>query len=153
MSKRLDMLNAVESQRTNKYSTALTKNAPSKHHTGWIMAIILVILLILNFGVHFSERNDSMAKLEKIEKLLNDNARQMNVFLSDTKQMDTNLKSVSLKIKDINSDIEQIEETDDINAVAITNLTKAKNTLFKELSQLRAEFEQLKKATSQEGGA
>lgn len=153
MSKTIDSLNQIQAQKQNEYSVATTKeptiknngdtarvtNLPSRDsriRITWIFGFLFFILLISILGFNFklysmsksytSERGFTLTKLNKIEELINRNNKQANDNLAAINSLNQeHLKKTS-----------QLEKTIDTQAAAIENLTKAKNTLFKRVTEL-----------------
>ena len=133
-----------------KYSAALSKDLPntrtqvSETHTPWLIWSVLLVILLCNFGLtfklfmtqrgHADENNSVIAKLNKVEGLLTDQANQISAFSNDVKKNNADLEATHSKIAELDKD-------NDAQIFKIENLDKAKNALFNKVNLLEAQLE------------
>jgi methyl-accepting chemotaxis protein len=159
MSKTINQLKQLEAQRTQKYTTALSKEATTatpqatrahKHWLNWKFTLLFAVIILPFFALNLKlfmrvksyglKNGETISKLNTIEGLMNDSARQMKALTSDIGQISTGLESVNIKTQDNNNIINQLDKQSDAQKVAIENLTKAKNTLFNRVNSLEIEI-------------
>ena len=159
MSKTINQLKQLETQRAQKYTTALSKEATTatpqatrahKHWLNWKFTLLFAVIILPFFALNLKlfmmvksyglKNGETISKLNTIEGLMNDSARQMKALTSDIRQISTGLESVNIKTQDNNNIINQLDKQSDAQKVAIENLTKAKNTLFNRVNSLEIEI-------------
>ena len=159
MSQTINQLRQLEAQRAQKYTAALSKEATTatpqatrahKHWLNWKLTLLFAVIILTFFALNLKlfmmvksyglKNGETISKLNTIEGLMNDSARQMKALTSDIGQISTSLESVNIKIQDNNNKINQLDKQSDAQTVAIENLTKAKNTLFNRVNSLEIEI-------------
>jgi alpha-N-acetylglucosamine transferase len=132
MSRTMDMLNEVANKRANKFSLAVAKPSGRILHSlnEWLTKLVLVVIIMallwsnLKYSTvikeYSAENKESFAKLSSIEQILNENSRQMKIS---------------------NDRIAEFKQQTDAQQFAISNLVKAKNTLYNQVNDLAAKLE------------
>jgi hypothetical protein len=151
MSKTIDMLNEVENKRMKKYSMALLKTVAQKSveepthslnewRTKVILIVIIMTLLLISFQFSvtikefIAERKDSLVKLNSMEIMTQEKSRQI-------KEVNDKLNALNLKFQGAEQMIADLKEQNEAQIFAISNLNKAKNTLFNKVNDLEAKLE------------
>jgi septal ring factor EnvC (AmiA/AmiB activator) len=163
MSKTINSLHMAETQKSGKYSLAVSKHSVamdkpvalpekknasrvSKVYTKWVIGLFIATFLTFNLIFIFklslimrsyaSERAVSAAKLEKLEQLLSDNGLQI-------KEISSELQKIALKIQDNNDKFKKIEASNEAMSTAMENLNIAKNTLSDRISALETGLDKI----------
>jgi len=139
MSHTINLLNEAQSR-----NHSLQKPVPehSRANLSWLIGLILGIVLISNLGL-------TIKLLTMMKTYASTNALQINTFSADFKKMNANLSALSIRTQDSNARITQLEKENDAKSVAIDNLTKAKNTIFKRVSELEANLNEHTRKTNE----
>jgi len=117
---------------------------------GLSAGLIIFILLILNLRVlyitrnYFANHKYMVDKLNTIEYLISDENKRMNKISEELKNINLSIELVNLKIKGVQEQIDKLLIDAETHALAIENLSKAKDALFKKLSSLENEIVILK---------
>jgi hypothetical protein len=170
MSKTLDLLNNITTTHSNANKSSLVldsdkieslqtkrqavkesgdlvaenENTTSKHSkvsmpiiTRLVFNALFLLVLVFNFKLFWTVKdfttkvNNAFIKLSKIEKLIGENNKQ---FIVD-------LRTINSRLKEANAETMQLLKDYDAQTVAIGNLRKAKDVLFRRVNYLDVELD------------
>jgi hypothetical protein len=160
MSKTIDLLNKIGTQRQGKYSfyaahakynEPITKDVPQPRKKPkanksklWLIGAIFALFIALNFILSFT----LFAMMHKYKSEahhtfagLNENIKKADSFADDIKQLGLDAKRLSKEAQGISATIKELSQKTDSQSFAIDNLTKAKNALFNKVSSLEVELQ------------
>lgn len=144
-----------------KYNEPITKDDPrskkkpkANKNKLWLIGAIFALFIALNFMLSLtlfammhkykSEAHNTVAGLNEIKGVLNENIKKADSFADDIKQLGLDAKRLSKEAHGISAAIKELNQKSDSQSFAIENLTKAKNTLFNKVSSLEAELQSSK---------
>ena len=166
MSKIYDSLKKLQKKRTDEYSQAIDKAAiteianskkeiTTKTKGPWLVWLFVGALIFILFAFNIrlfliaqnytSTIQVTLSKLTSFEESLNKNASQISNISMVMQEVSSDLEKINSNINDSIAMINEAKKANEVNAFAIENLTKAKNTLFKTVNELTLELDKLKK--------
>lgn len=120
-----------------KPNTRANKNSDGN----WFVPVIFALFMLVTFGLNLklflmmrdyrTERDQSIKKVNEVVELLE-------------KRNKLQAEAFSIQMKIFSKENAQLKEELQAQKVAVENLTKAKNTLFKRISAIEAELGQIK---------
>ncbi|MFH1413993.1 MAG: hypothetical protein ABIG56_04025 [Candidatus Omnitrophota bacterium] len=134
-------------------SMGLIRNYSSRVFVVWFIGIILILLLagnaaltyflFLRMQVHSIERRDVLAKLADTKRMIDGYGAQTKALFERLGEIKTELKVTNIKIEEANREIREVNNALDAQKVAMENISKAKNTLFKRVNSLEIAVDKL----------
>jgi hypothetical protein len=115
-----------------------------------VSLVLLVIVLLVNAGLFFLLKTSTANKAEVgiMEKTINNNRDMIKLVSDEVKKIDSDITAVKIKVKENaetvshlgsgNEKIEEIGRENDAFEMQIDSLRKAKDQLFKRVSELEA---------------
>lgn len=150
MSRKINLLNNAKNQRAEEISPPGKEildydNRPtarvSRVNTPWMVWIVLIIVFAIVAGANLRlystirgysyDRDIVLTKLSQIEKKISENQGEI-------KLLSTVLKKVVAESENQTAKISKLEKLSEAQSAAISNLIKAKDTLFNRISALEA---------------
>ena len=98
-----------------------------------------------------SEKANTVAYLNKIERLLSDNTEQIKTISSEIKVINPNLQAINTRIDIETKKISGLQKDNDTQEFAINNLKKSKQTLFERVSFLEVNLDKIKQQIPNRG--
>ena len=102
------------------------------------LALLVIFILVLNFNLFLMMRRN-LSEIRASEQRVREYSINSMRMGADV------LEKVNPQILTVDEKIQVLERELDVQKVAIENLTKAKNTLFKRMSESEVELDDLKK--------
>lgn len=162
MSKIINGLRDAESRKNgNGYASTINKavskssvsgpRPASPNNRARIMGILSFLFVLLLAGINiwqftlikglWSEKENTVAYLNRIERLLSDNSRQVN---ANIEKIDSNLEAINKRIDIEAKKTSELKKDIEAQTFALENLKKSKDVLYKRVSTLEANFDKLK---------
>ena len=172
MSKIINGLRDAENKKNgNGYASTINKavskssvsgsRPASSNNRARIMAILSFLFVLLLAGINLwqfmiirglsSEKANTVAYLNKIERLLSDNTEQIKTISSEIKVINPNLQAINTRIDIETKKISGLQKDNDTQEFAINNLKKSKQTLFERVSFLEVNLDKIKQQIPNRG--
>jgi flagellar biosynthesis/type III secretory pathway chaperone len=156
MSKMVKLLHFAQEQREmHSQDTYLAKESSMQptdfrveqiYKKTWLI-IIVVFAVFLSLNLLFFamtkdyslRTNAALEKLKDMEAAVTKNSEQLNSVLAEAQQINESLEKMASRLQAMAAETKDLKQQSEIQAFAIENLIKAKNTLFNRLNTLEAE--------------
>jgi septal ring factor EnvC (AmiA/AmiB activator) len=160
MSKAINMLSEAEKEKNSKSSIQIAEiqqkadkdkpAEPPKIKKGFLIGVLLFLILAVTVAINLklffliknmsSEKNITLEQITKLNGLLKENNQQVSTLSDSIKKMEADIDYVKTGIKEAKENVVKIQEATNAQNANLENLTKAKNTLFTTITELKAKI-------------
>jgi len=121
---------------------------------GRIIKILYFLFILSLMGINiwqflvirglYSDKENTISSLNRIEKLLSENSQQVNSVGTEVKRINSNLEAINTRVEIETKKISELKKDNDAQEFAINNLKKSKDTLFNRVNSLEVNIDKLK---------